>query len=399
MKVTKSELKKTKVKLVIKLEPDEMVPYFLASFEKVAPTVKLDGFRPGKAPRKLVEEAAGVSRIMSEALDEAVSHSYYHAVQQEKMIPVSSPKIVINKYPTYGLTKDEVKGEFEFEVEIDVLPEVTLGDFSKLRIEKGEPKKVKKEDVEKVLAHFRKQSATLEDSAKPAEKGDRVELNFEGFLKKVRIDAMCSKNHPLILGEGSLIPGFEENILGMKKDEKKEFKIKFPADYHSKEFAGKEAEFKIELLDVKKVVLPELDQKFAEKFGHKGMDELKKAIEENLEKEMKESFELELENKAVEKVLPLLKAEIPESLVKKETERMVGDYAAQLTARGLNFEKYLEGMKKTKEDFEKDMYPQAEKNVRVGLLLGKIIDKENIDHHDQNAAKKAIKYLVSELTK
>lgn len=399
MEVKSEDLKKGKFKLTITVSPEEMAAYYNKSYEKIAPTVKLDGFRPGKAPRKLVEAAAGTARILSEALDMAVSENYYKAIIEKKLNPISQPKIVINKYPAYGESADNVKDVFEFEAEIEIMPEVTLGDYSKLKIKPKDLKKAGAEDIKKVLDHFQKQASTFVEIDRPAKKGDRVEISFEGFLKKVRIDQMCSKNHPLILGEGSLIPGFEDEVVGMKKGEKKEFKITFPKDYHSKDYAGKDAEFKVELIDLKEIQLPELNDEFAKKFGHKNMDELKKAIEKNLNQELEEEHKRSVEMDAVDKVLPLLKAEIPNSLVEGETARMLGQYSEQLTRQGINFERYLDSIKKTREQILAEMKPQAEKNVKVGLLLGKIIEEKKWDPKDPKNGEKAIKYLVDTLTK
>jgi len=399
MEAKSEDLKKGKFKLTITVSPEEMVGYYNKSYEKIAPTIKLDGFRPGKAPRKLVEAAAGTARILSEALDMAVSENYYKAIIENKLNPISEQKIGINKYPSYGESTENVKEVFEFEAEIEILPPVTLGDYSKVKVKIKEPKKAGAEDLKKVLDHFQKQSSTFSEVDRPAKKGDRVEINFEGFLKKVRIDQMCSKNHPLVLGEGNLIPGFEEEIVGMKKGEKKDFKIKFPKDYHAKEYAGKEAEFSVELADLKEVALPELNDEFAKKFGHKNMEELKKAIEKNLNQEMEEESKRNLEMEVIDKVLPLLNAEIPESLIGRETERMLHEYSEQLTRQGINFERYLDSIKKTREQIHTEMRPQAEKNVKIGFLLGKIIDEKKWDPKDPKNGEKAIAYLVKELTK
>ncbi|MCL5410813.1 MAG: trigger factor [Patescibacteria group bacterium] len=399
MEVKSEDLKKGKFKLTITVSSSEMVGYFNKSYEKIAPTIKLDGFRPGKAPRKLVESAAGTARILSEALDMAISENYYKAIVEKNLNPITQPKIVVNKYPSYGDSEDNVKDEFEFEAEIEILPPVLLGDYKQLKVKARGVDKAKKEDIEKVLKHFQKQSATFSEIDRPAKKGDRVEINFEGFLKKVRVDQMCSKNHPLILGEGNLIPGFEEEIVGMKKGEKKEFKITFPKDYNSKDYAGKEAEFKIELVDLKEVKLPEFQDDFASKFGHKNMEELKKAVEKNLNLELEEDYKRNIEAEVIEKVLTKLKVEIPETLVDREAERIFGEFSQQISSQGINIERYLENIKKTKEELLKDMRPQAEKNVKTGLLLGKIIEENKWDSKDPKSGEKAINYLVNELTK
>lgn len=399
MEAKVEDLAKGKIKLKILVSPKEMVGFFNRSYEKIAPTIKLDGFRPGKVPRALVEGAAGVARILSEGLDLAIQETYFETIKEHKIVPITSPKIVINKYPNYGATEEDVKEYLEFEAELEVLPEVKLRDYSKIKVEKGEVKKSSNEEIEKVLQHFQKQNAKFNETDRAAKMGDWVEITYTGSLDHVKIDQMSSKNHPLVLGEGNLIPGFEEKIVDMKKGEKKKFKIKFPKDYHSKEYAGAEAEFEVELINVKEIELPEINGAFAEKFGHKDVTELKDAIKKNMDQEYEQEFERDLEIKVLDKVLPLLEVEIPESLVQGEIERMISDFAAQVGTQGLNFEQYLSGIKKTREDLKKEMGPQAEKNVKIGLILGKIIEENKWDHHDKDSGKKAIDYLVNKLTK
>ncbi len=393
------KLKNSKVKITVSVPATELVKHFNAAFNELAPSVKLAGFRPGKAPRKLIEESLGISRILSHALDNALRENYVSALQAEKMIPVSQPNITISKYPNYGLTPDEIKDDFEFEAEIEVIPEVELGDYSKIKVEKGRPEKAKDEDADKVIEHFQKQRSTFTDIGRPAQKGDFAEISFEGFQKGVKVDAMSSSHHPVVLGENTLIPGFEDKIIGMKKGDEKKFPIAFSKDYHAKEFADKEAEFQIKLNELKEIKLPDLNDEFAAGFGHKDMADLRRAVKENLEKELGEKYKNELESKVVEKILPLLKAEIPEGLINQEVERMVHEYEHQFKDRGINFETYLKSAKKTLEDLKKEIRNQAEKNVKIGLLLGKIIEDRKIDHHDPEAGRKALDYLVGELAK
>ena len=393
------KLKGSKVKIVVTISPEEMVKYFDHAYKHVAPTVNLPGFRAGKAPRTLVESAAGVTRILSDALDLAINENYQKVVIDEKLNPISSPAIKINKYPNYGATVEDVKNELEFEAEFSVLPEITLGDYTKIKIEKPTKEKIKAEDVEKIIDNLRKQKATFTEIDRPAKMGDLAEMNFEGTVKKVKIEAMCSKNHPVVLGEKTLIPGFEEEIVGMKKGDKKTFKIKFPKDYHGKEYAGKEAEFAVEVLNLKEVRLPEVDETFAADFGQKSAAELRKAIEANLELEYVKKFEDEIEQKVIDKIVPLVKADIPAEMIDKEVDRMIMGYEERLQKMGIDFATYLKGMKKTAEDIKKEMRETALKNIKIGLALGKIVEQEKIDHHDELAGKKAIEHLVKMIVK
>jgi trigger factor len=399
MEVKVEKLKKSKVKLNISLSPKEMIKHFNAAYTRLAPSVKLDGFRPGKAPRTLIESSIGVTKIVSEALDLAINESYIKALQENKINPFTQPNLKINKYPTYGTTEEEVANNFEYEMEFATYPEVEIGDYSKVKIEKPKKEAAKDEDVQKIIDNLLKQKANFKEVEREAKKGDFVELSFEGSLKGVRIDAMCSKNHPLVLGENSLIPGFEDEVVGMKKGEKKTFKIKFPKDYHSKEYAGKEAEFAVELLNLKEVVLPELDDAFAAGFGEKNAESLKAAILKNLELELEHKAQEEFESKVIDKVVPFVKSDLPDEIIDKEVERMIEGYKKQLTGMGLQFEQYLKSTNKSVDDLKKDMRPTAEKNVKVGLMLGKIIDEQKFDGHDPEAGKKAINFLVEQVTK
>jgi len=399
MKTKVDKRKKGQVKLTISIEPKEMIKYFNRAYENVAPTVKLSGFRPGKAPRALVESAIGITRLLSEALDMAVNESYQKSLQEEKLVPITQPAIKINKYPNYGQSEDEVKNELEYEAELTVLPEIELSDYSKIKVEKPKEETVKEGDIDKILENLRKQKANFVEVDRPAKMGDLAEVSFEGSVKKVKIDAMRSKNHPVVLGENTLIPGFEEEVVGMKKGEKKTFTIKFPKDYHAKEFAGKEAEFEVELNNLKEVKLPEIDDKFAADFGQKDVKELKKSIAKNLEIEYKQKNQSELEQKVLDKVLPLVKVDLPEIMIDQEVERMMAGYAERLQSMGANLDTYLKGINKNADDIRKEMRPTAEKNIKIGLMLGKIIQQEKIDAKDENAGKKAIDHLLKTIVK
>lgn len=396
-KVEKSE--KTKAKFTVKVSAREMAEYFNKAYEKIAIGIKISGFRPGKAPRKLIEEAAGINRILSEALDMAVSEGYYQAIISEKISPIGQPNIAINKYPNYGTKEDEVKEYFEFEAEIEVMPKVELSDYSKLKIEKPEKKKADADEVTKIINQLQKRGADIKEIERTAKMGDQVEVSYEGSINHVKKDAMSSKNHPIVIGEKTLIPGFEEQLVGLKKGDKKEIKLKFPKDYHAKEFAGKDAVFNVEVSVVREAILPELNNEFAKRFGHDDMAALKKAIRESLEKEMEFGYQRELEGKVIEKVLPLLKTDVPEGLINREVERMLIDFEGQVKKSGLSFEQYLINIKKTRANIAEEMKPQAEKNVKIGFLLGKIIEEQKWKTDDPDAGRHAVDYLVKKLTK
>lgn len=399
MQIKKDDLKKGKYKLTVTVEPVEILKYYQAAYDNLAKDVKISGFRAGKAPRKLTEESIGVARLISQSLDNIIQQQYVLAIQEEKMIPVGPPKVTIIKYPNWGLDLDEIESDLIFEAEVEVLPEVILKDFSGVKVHKKEPAKITEEDVEKIILHLRRQKATFSEVDRAAKAGDRVEISYSGSIDKVKKDSMSAKNHPVVLGENTLIPGFEEKIVGMEKGEEKKFDITFPKDYHSKEFIGEKAEFEVKLVDLKKVNLPETDSAFAKNFGHKDIADLTEAIRKSLKDEIETKARQELEAEVIEKILPYLSVEVPDGLIDQEIDRMVANMSEQIESKGMKLDKYLESIKKTLPEMRKDMRPTAEKNIRIGFLLGKIIEAEKIDAKNPEAGKIALESIIKKVTK
>lgn len=399
MKTKLEKQKNSRVKLEIVITPEELAKYYRKAYEKVAASVEVSGFRPGKAPYKIIAAKIGYNKLLNEGLDLAVRESYQDAVTEQKISPLSYPEVVVKKAPNFSIDAEEIKDNLEYELTVDIMPEIVLKNFSKLKIKKAKKEEVKESDVKKIVEHLQKQRATFKEAERGAKTGDRVEINFSGKLKNVVKDKLCSKNFPLILGEGNLIPGFEDKIIGLKKNDKKTFKIKFPKDYFEKEFVDQEVEFEVEILDVKEVILPEVDKAFAESFGRKSKEDLEKSIHESLGKEMEENYQNKLEQEVIEKVLPNLEVEIPQVLIDNELNRLIEDIKTRVEGQGLRFEKYLENMKKDEATLRKDLLEQAKKNIRIGFLLGKIIEEKKWNAADKEVSKKAVDYLVSELTK
>ncbi len=388
METKVERLPKSHVKLKIKLNHQELSKYLEVAYEKVGKSLKIDGFRPGKAPKKVIEEAAGQARIIQETVDMALEESYPKAVQEEKLYPLNQPKISIESFPTL------TEGDLSYVVEFDSLPEAKLNDYLKIKVKKVPQESAKEADVDKVIEYLRKQKSTFREVDRPVQNGDRVEINFEGMVKGVKKEGMSSKNHPLIIGEKVMIPGFEDEIIGLKKGDKKTFKIKFPKDYHAKDLAGEPAEFNVEVVDHKEVRLPEVDTEMAKTFGHQNVKAMKDAIKDSLQKELDEKRRQTEEIAVLNKVLPLLTVDVPESLVEQELDRMFTTFRQQVEAQGLNFEKYLESLKKDQATFRSEMKTQAEKNVRIGFLIGEVIKERKLDPHKPESGKQAVEYLV-----
>lgn len=370
MDIKKKIINDSQVQLTIDIPVGMLNIYSDRAYKKLAANVKIPGFRPGKAPRHMVEREVGSDAFNKEILESAIQDTFYQAIVKEKVVTLGPPEIKVIKFvPTDGLT---------YEATVTTLPEVSLPDFKSIKIKKKDII-VEKKEIEEVIEGLRKKNADLKEVSRAAKEGDKVEVDFEGFLDNLPFEGGKSENHPLVLGSKTMIPGFEEGILGMKKDEAKEVEITFPKDYHAGHLADKKTKFKIKLNRLEEVILPELNDDFVKKVSpFKTVSEFRKDVEkrirENKEAEENKKLEEELLEKAVEK----LKVKVPETLIAEEVHGMMHELEHNLTHSGIEMEKYLGHIKKSKEELEKDMRVDAEKRVKIGLLISEIIKKEKI---------------------
>ena len=392
--IKKENLAGSKVKLTINLPPEIMRGYFTRIYNKLAPQAEVKGFRPGKAPRNLTISAIGESRLVSEIIDLAISETYGQALKQENLIPIAPPKINIKKM--VDITGDTA--EIEYEAEVDLMPDVKVGDYKKLKVKTQKIKhEAKKDEIDQVLSHLQRQHATFKEIERPAKEGDRVEIDFEGTERGVKLENLSSKNYPVILGSKVLIPDFESNIIGMKKGDSKEFDLNMgeKSAKGGSASGGKKIHFKVRMNDVKEVILPPLDDELAKKFQKKNLAELKTAVEADIIKQKEIAEKQSQENQVVEELLKIIDVQIPQSLIDQEINRMLENLKNRISMSGMPFEKYLEQIRKTEDEIKKDFRPQAEKTIKVGLALGEIGKLEKIDLKQKDAGKLVMEKLVS----
>lgn len=395
MKSIKKETGKNKVKLVISVTAEEMEAHFEEELSKLAPTVTIPGFRAGKAPRVMLIESIGHSKLSQLSLEKAINRAFQQALLEHGQMPVTQPAISISKYPAFD--GDKEKNELVFEAEYDIISNVKIGDYKKIKIarEKEEDLNVSDEEVDGVVKYLRRQRATLTDKDGESGKGDWLEVSFEGAIKNVVIDKLTSQNMPFVLGETKLIPGFEEKILGIKKGEKREFEIQFPKDFPDKEFAGKTAKFKVECLAVKKVDLPKIDHKFIESFGLKSEKELRENIKKSLiQEKIDRGFDLK-KAKIAEQLIKTTKVEIPKALVEQEALRMRGALEADLKNRGMTLAEYQENLKIDDKKMQADLEEQSKRNITLGVALGEVARAEKISISNQDGVTELYKRLIS----
>jgi len=393
MKYELKNLPKSEVKLTIEVTLEELKRHKEKAAEDISKEVKVSGFRPGRAPLHVLEQYVDKKHILAHAYEIAVQLSYAEAVVKEKLQVISRPKI---KFISDTTKEDE---PLKFEAEVAVLPEVKIKGHKEIKVPKEEIK-VTEKDINEVIEDLKKHYAEWKDVDREVKKGDRVEVDFEGFEPGAKssddlkpIPGTGSKNHPIIVGDKAMIPGFEDEIVGMKKDEKKEFTITFPKDYHKKDFQNKKVLFKIELKRIEEKIKQELNEELIEKITGQKMsaDEFKKDVERNIEAQKTQKAEQDRENKYIEELLKKVEVEIPEALIEEEIDFIIKDMEDDMTRRGIPFDKFLEHAKTTVEKLREKYREEAEKRIRTRLAITHIIDEEKITVTDEEVEKEVAK--------
>ena len=394
--ITKNEhLKNSRVRLTLSATAAEFNNAFEEEADTIAKEIKLQGFRPGKAPRAQIIAQLGRQRIEAGALDRVVSNVYFNDMKSTGLVPVEGAKVDIKTF--VAPSEDDLSETIAvtFTAEVDVVPEVKIDGYKKLRIKKKEAALPEDKEVERVIDYLRKQKATIEPAGEEAtaQKDMWADIGYTGTVGGVSREDMKNEHHPIVIGEGQLIPGFEDHLVGMKVLEVKTFKVKFPKDYHAAALAGKDAEFTVTLHELKNLLMPELNDEFAIGFGHDTAAELKGAIRANIQDEKKEQSQREQEEATLDALLKVAKFEVPQVLVDQELERLFEESKKRLEDMKFQWDTYLAQTGKTVEKLHEEMRPQAEKNVRIGLALGKVIEEEGIASGEQ-AAHEAVHRLV-----
>lgn len=355
------------------------------AFEKLNKTAKIDGFRPGHAPKNMFIKKYGEQEILLEAAEELIKEKYSDIIVKEKIIPVVEPKV-----EPVSITKDAMEVNFNFVVK----SEVKLGDYKNLNVKKDEVK-VTKEEVEHEIGHLLEHYAEIEEKDGKIEFGDIAIIDYEGFKDGVAFQGGKGENYSLEIGSNTFIPGFEEGLIGLKKGEEKDLELTFPDNYMSEDLKGQKVIFKVKINDVKTRVIPELDKEFFEDLNMEGITN-KEELAKMMEEQIKVDKESRAENKFIDEVLEAaaknMIVELDEELISEEQERMYEDFLDKLAMQGLTEDIYLKYANTTKEDMLKEMHPEAEKRVKYRYLLEAVIKEEKIKTTDKEAEKEAEEY-------
>jgi len=380
IKVEKTE-KQNEVKLSFVVEAEKFEEAIQKVYAKSAKYFNIPGFRKGKAPYKIVEKQYGAQIFYEDAFNEVVPDIYEKELNDAGIIAVSRPDI--------DITQMEKGKDLIFTATVQTKPEVKLGKYKGIELKKIEYT-VKDEDINHELGHMRERNSRLvnvEDRA--VENGDTTVIDFEGFVDEVAFEGGKAEGHELVIGSNTFIPGFEDQIIGMKIDEEKDINVTFPEEYFSKELAGKPAVFKVKLHEIKKKELPELDDEFAKDVSEfDTLEELKNSIKEKLEEENANKAKYETEEEAIKTVCEDVKLDIPSGMIETETDNMIKDIEQRLMYQGLKLEQYLQMMNKTEADMRKELAEQAERQVKVKLVIEAIIEAEKIEADEENVKAK-----------
>lgn len=386
MKVEKTE-NTNELKLTFNIPAEVFDEGMKKVYSKTAKYFNIPGFRKGKAPMKLVEKTYGSEIFYEDTFNEIVPEIFEKEVKEQNLEIVSKPNIDIVEI---GKGKELV-----FTAVVQVKPEVKLGKYKGVAVEKIEYK-VTDEDIQKELEQMANRNSRLisiEDE--PVAEKDIAVIDFEGFVDGVPFEGGKAEKHELEIGSKTFIPGFEDQVVGMKIGEEKDINVKFPEEYFSKELAGKDATFKVKLHEIKRKELPELDDEFAKDVSEfDTIKELKDSIKEKLEEENANKAKYETEDKAIQAVCDATEIDIPSGMIETEIDNMVKDIETRLSYQGLDMKSYLQMIGKTEADMRKEFEEQAKKQVKSRLVLEAVVEAEKLE-----ASIDEIEEKVSEMAK
>lgn len=385
------EKKDGKLTVEFKLNAEEWEAEVEKAYQKNKGKYKLDGFRQGKIPRKVLEKTYGEYLFYEDALNEVCDRTFFEFLEKEKDVQaVDYPEVSVK-----NLSKEGV----EWVATITLMPEVELGKYDGLEVKKDKVSVTDKEVEAKLKDLQEKQARYVDVTDRPAKMGDLVNIDFAGSIDGVAFDGGTAKDYELELGSHSFISGFEEQVVGMKVDEQKDVKVEFPKEYHAKNLAGKPAVFAVKLLTIREKQVPEIDDKFASDVSEfNTLDELKKDTKEKIKAEKEADAERAFENKLVEEVVKNSKVDVPKVMVTNQIARNVEDMKRSLAMQGLSYEMYLGYVGLTDEQFRKSREEDTEKQIKTTLVLSELVKKEGIKAEESEVEDK-IKELAEKMKK
>ena len=363
MQVSVEKTSELKRRMTVSLPEEDIQEKMESRLQSLAREVKLDGFRPGKVPKNVVKKMFG-SRVRGEVTGDMIQSSYFDALQDQGLKPASPPHVV-------PADQEKEGGGFQYTAEFEVYPEVSLEGVEQIEI-KRLVAQVQEHDIDAMIEKLRDQKKEWKEAAQPAKAQDRITINFTGVSEGENFTDGKTENYKVVIGSGQMIPGFEDNLLGVEVNVEKTFTITFPEDYGNKNLAGKEAEFMVEVTDVEEPVLPEVNADFIKAYGVEGgdLDSFRVHLKENMQHELAQALHGKLKNAVMDGLYEKIQLTLPQALVDQEAEALMKPYKERATQQNMK----IEDLNLSNDEFEN----RAKRRVALGLILAEIIQQQKI---------------------
>ena len=384
MSLQVEKLEHNMAKLTVEVAAEDVEKALQAAYLKQRKQINIPGFRKGKVPRQMIEKMYGPEVFYDEAANNMIPDAYAKAYDDSELDIVSQPKIEV--------VQMEKGKPFIFTAEVATKPEVTLGDYKGLKVDKVSTRVTQKEVDEEIEKERERNARTIEVTDRAVQDKDEVTLDFEGFVDGVAFEGGKGEDYPLTIGSGSFIPGFEEQLIGAEIDKEVEVNVTFPKEYHSEELAGKDATFKCTVHTIKAKELPELDDEFASEVSEcETMDAYRAEVKKNIKERKERTGKEKKENQAVDQAIENAQMDIPEAMIEFQVRQMADDFARRIQQQGLTVEQYFQFTGMTAEKMMEEMRPQAEKSIKTRLVLEAIVKAENIEVSDERVEEELTK--------
>lgn len=372
MKVTNEKIENSQAFLTVEMEPAEVEKSLEESYHRLVKKTSIPGFRKGKAPRPMLERYIGKESLFEDALNNLLPEAYERAIKEQEIEACAQPHIEVTQ-----------TDPLIFKVTVPLVPEVKLGDYHRIRV-KPEPVELTEEDVNAAIEQLRHQQATWEPVERPVDFNDLVILDIESHIEDKPFINQKGVQYQVVPNSVFPAPGFAEQLAGMKKDEEKEFKLKFPPDYARSELVGKEPSFKVRVTEIKQERLPELNDELAKEINpkFKTLDSLRKQVSADLRLGAERKAKVDFEDKAIEAAVDIAQVEFPPILVETEIDRLINQQLQRWQMGREGLEEYLKRVNKTEQELREELHPIATKRVTGSLVLGKVAEEAKIEVSD-----------------
>lgn len=356
--------------MTVELGREDLVEYIRSAEDALGQDLVVDGFRPGKAPRETIRKQVGEAKILETALQAAVQRSLGQVITENKLDVIEASEISV---------KENSAEKLIYTVKLQLFPEVKLPILASIKIKRREVE-ISEDEVNKALETVKASRAILVDKPEPAEKGDRLEVDFEVKDGGVLIEGGESKNHPVVIGKDNFIPGFEDQLVGMIKDQHKDFSLVAPADFANKAIAGKKLDFSVTVKDVKRVTLPELSDEFAKSLGKfENLDQLMLNVRDGLTEEKKDKENQRVRLEIMNAIIDQAKCKVSPDMIEDQLTTMIQNFDQDLHRHDMELGLYLSKINKTQEDIKKEWRPEAERQVKMALVLHTLAKENKIE--------------------